>query len=199
MMIRDFSPMLKAVAGDLSAVWIMATVGVCCGFAINQLRDNPLSLVYAGKVERIGQAVAKLSLETTLPAQPDSIASADRSTPPNTFTVGYLDLPAFRNIVGKKTGGVILDARPEIFHRLGHVPGAISLPREEFESSYNKQRSFLEKDKSQPITVYCSSSSCEDSLMVAEALKKLAYTHVYVFKGGWNDWTSAHLPEEKAQ
>jgi rhodanese-related sulfurtransferase len=190
---------LRIIARDLSSVWIMATVGACCGFALNQFRDNPLPLVYSAKSERIQQAVAKISLEATTPAKPELAGDAEGSASPDVPTVRYLDLPAFREIVEKRMRGIVLDARPEIFHRLGHVPGAISLPREEFESSYSKQRFLLEKDKSQPIAVYCSSLSCEDSQMVADALKKLAYTHVYVFKGGWSDWIGAHLPEEKAQ
>ena len=191
--------LLKTIASDLSAVWIMATVGACCGFAINQLRDNPLPLVYSPKAERIQQAVANISLENTTPAQPNPVAGTDGIAPSEDSKVRYLDLTAFREIVERKARGIVLDARPKIFHRLGHVPGAISLPREEFQESYGKQRALLDRNKPQPIAIYCSSSSCEDSQMVADALVKLSYTHVYVFKGGWSDWTCAHLPEEKAQ
>ncbi len=190
---------LKTIASDLSAVWIMATIAACFGFAINQFRDNPLPLVYSAKAERIQQAVAKLSAETTTPKPPSPAADMDVTLPSAIPKVHQLDLQSFRDIVEGKTKGVVLDARPEIFHRLGHVPGAISLPREEFKESYSKQRALLEKDKSQPIAIYCSSSSCEDSQMVADALVKLAYAHIYIYKGGWSDWTSAHLPEEKAQ
>lgn len=191
--------LFRTITSDLSAVWIMATVGACFGFAINQFRDNPLPLVYSPKAERIQQAVDKISIETATPEHPIVEVGMDITLPTDAPKVRYLDLPAIRDIVEGKTKGVVLDARPEIFHRLGHLPGAISLPREEFQESYSKQRAVLERDKSQPIAIYCSSSSCEDSQMVADALVKLAYTRVFVFKGGWSDWTSAHLPEEKAQ
>ena len=91
---------------------------------------------------------------------------------------------------------LILDARPEVFHRLGHVPKALSLPRDDFEASYNSQRAVLEKHKSQPVLIYCSGGSCEDGVMVANGLLKLAFTKVYLFRGGWHEWTRAKLPEE---
>jgi 3-mercaptopyruvate sulfurtransferase SseA len=190
---------LKTIASDLSSVWIIATVGACFGFTINQFRDNPLPLVYSPKAERIQQAVAKLTTETTAPNKPSSAANLDVTSPSDVPKVHQIDLQAFRDIVEGKTKGIVLDARPEIFHRLGHVPGAISLPREEFQESYSKQRALLDRNKSQPIAIYCSSASCEDSQMVADALVKLAYTRVFVFKGGWSEWTDAHLTEEKAQ
>ena len=109
-----------------------------------------------------------------------------------------LTLEQFQAFLASKQG-IILDARPEIFHRLGHVPGALSLPREDFEASYNKLKPILEKDKNQVIAVYCSSSSCEDSGLVQNALQSLGYTHVSVFHGGWAEWTNAGLPEETNQ
>ena len=101
-----------------------------------------------------------------------------------------ISLPEFRDFVEHKKG-VVLDVRPEIFHRLGHVPGALSLPREDFEKSYTRLRRQLEADKSQPIVLYCPGGSCEDSELVRNALVNLGYTRVGVFRGGWTAWTRA--------
>ncbi len=188
----------QIIAQDLFTVWIIAVIAACVGFAINQLRDTPLSLVYTPKAERLQQTVNKIASDSRIVPGTES-AAPDGNLPSVAAEVRQLDLPAFRDIVESKTKGIVLDARPEIFHRLGHVPGAISLSREEFEADYAKHRSLLEKDKSQLIAVYCSSSSCEDSQMVADALVKLSFTRVFVFKGGWSDWSAAGLPEEKAQ
>jgi rhodanese-related sulfurtransferase len=89
-----------------------------------------------------------------------------------------------------------LDARPEIFYRLGHVPGALSLARDDFENAYAQLKERLEKDKNQPLIIYCSNSSCEDSHLVQSALLKLGYVNVAVFSGGWATWTQEKLPEE---
>ena len=107
-----------------------------------------------------------------------------------------LILEEFRELV-ERGEAVVVDARPEVFHRLGHVPGALSLPVKDFKASYAKHRSRLEADKRALVVVYCSNEACEDSTLVGEALKKLGYTQVAIFKGGWEEWTDTGLPEER--
>jgi len=92
--------------------------------------------------------------------------------------------------------GVILDARTEAIYRQGHVPGALNLSREQFAGDYAKQKSTLETDKDRAVAVYCNGLDCEDSKMVSDALVKLGYRRVLIFKGGWKEWTYQHLPEE---
>lgn len=105
-------------------------------------------------------------------------------------------LADFRAYV-KERLGLVLDARPEIFYRFGHVPGALSLPKDEFEKGYAKLKTTLESDMSQPIIVYCTDESCEDSEWVYQALTNLGYSQVSIFRGGWDAWTKAGYPEEK--
>jgi rhodanese-related sulfurtransferase len=144
-----------------------------------------LSLVYQTEEDRLQVTVAKL-------------AAADGTQQPLAALPASLSLNEFQAFAATKRG-LVLDARPEIFHRLGHVPGAVSFPREAFEASYAKLKPQLETNKSQSLAVYCSGISCEDSLMVQKALVNLGYTHVSVFRGGWDEWTEAGLPVEKAQ
>lgn len=158
---------------------------LCLGLLINQYRAQPLPLKYQTKEERLASVVAKIS--------------AQNQSPISTITLPKeLTLEQFQVFVEKKQG-IVLDARPEIFHRLGRVPGALSLPREDFENGYAILKNKLEQDKNQPIAVYCSSSSCEDSHLVEKALVKLGYTNIAVFSGGWAQWTEAGLVEEKTQ
>jgi rhodanese-related sulfurtransferase len=91
---------------------------------------------------------------------------------------------------------LIIDARPEIFYRVGHIPTAISLPRDDFEARYRELVPKLQNYRDQPVVVYCSSNECEDSQMVAEALQRLGLTQVHLFRGGWSEWESENLPEE---
>lgn len=175
--------MKKTLKNDLTALWLLATISLCSGFLINQFRDTPMPLVYQTKEDRMMKAVTQIA------AAEKTLATPSETVPE------YLELDEFRAIVeGKK--GIVLDARPEIFHRLGHVPGAVSLPREDFENAYAQHQSLL-ADKSALIAIYCSSSSCEDGDLVRRALNKLGYTRATVFKGGWSAWTSAGLPEGK--
>ena len=175
-----WSPLLA----DFRALWIMATLAVCGGFVFNALRENSLPLMYASKAERLDAAVKRVSQA----ALPGNTAASYQP----------LDLATFRQMMEAHPNALIFDARPEVFHRLGHVPKALSLPCEEFESAYVKLRPQLERDKAQTILVYCNGGSCEDGEMVANALVKLGYTQVYLFRGGWNEWEEAKLPEEKS-
>ena len=188
-------PLLRDVVGrDLLTIWMVATVCLGAGLVLNQFRDMPLPLVYVSKQRRMQQAVS------TLAPHSSPVAADVGPTPAHTpeFNGGsqIISLAEFRDFVQSKRG-VVLDARPEIFHRLGHVPGALSLSRDEFESDYAKQRARLEPMRDEPVVVYCSSASCEDSQMVADALAKLGYRRVLVFKGGWDEWSQAGLPEER--
>ena len=108
---------------------------------------------------------------------------------------GLFFVATFREMQGH---ALILDARPEIFHRLGRVPKALSLPRDDFETYYTKQRVQLEKHKALPVAIYCTGGSCEDGEMVGAALIRLGFTQVHLFRGGWHAWTQAKLPEEKS-
>jgi rhodanese-related sulfurtransferase len=92
---------------------------------------------------------------------------------------------------------LILDARPEIFYRFGHIPSALSLPRDDFENGYRALGAVLQRDRQQVLVVYCAGNDCQDSQMVGEALQRLGYPHVRLFRGGWSDWESENLPVEK--
>lgn len=170
---------------DLAFIAMMAAVALAGGLAINAARWEPLALRYVPKAERMGRAVESLLKPR-----------AHENAAPAGWT--QLDLEAFRRMVDRKEA-VILDARPEVFYDLGHVPGALSLPREDFEARYKALRGELERDKSRPVAVYCTNADCEDSWLVAEALVKLSHPKVFVFKGGWDDWSAAGLPEEKTE
>jgi len=176
----------------LSASWkdellfavLIITASWCVGLVVNQFRDHPLPLVYESKAERLENTVRSLSVE----AKPIPVSAQSF---PSELSLGDFE------VFVKQGKGLVFDARPEIFHRFGHVPSAISLPREDFEAAYTRLKDRLETKHDQLLAVYCSSISCEDAQLVQAALQKLGYAHVAVFRGGWDEWTRARLPEEK--
>lgn len=187
------SPFLNRVGADAGRFALLLTGAVCIGTLANQFRDHQLPLVYVSKAGRVENAVKQIQ------TIPESTPAASAGTElPEAAVPQVISLDDFQKDV-ESNEGLILDARPEIFHRLGHVPGALSFPREDFDAVYAKMRSRLDSDKGQLLLVYCSGASCEDSQMVADGLAKLGYRRVFVFKGGWDEWEGAHLPEEKAQ
>jgi rhodanese-related sulfurtransferase len=174
---------VRIVGGDLLALVGIGTAATCLGLLINQFRDDRLPLIYESKTQRIEKAVAKIAVESPV----DS--NSDLMLPPD-IPVGQM------KTFSEERSVLILDARPEIFHRLGHIPGAVSFPREDFENAYSALRQKIEADKSQPLAVYCSGASCEDSELVVKGLSSLGYTNIGMFRGGWAEWQRTGLPEE---
>jgi rhodanese-related sulfurtransferase len=171
----------KNGGGDGIVLVLLACCALGLGWALNHIRADPLPLSYQNKAARLRQSL------------PPIAESAAENTP-----LTRLSLEEFSACVVARRG-VILDVRPKVFHELGHVPGALSLPREDFEHGYAALRSRLESDRGQSLILYCSGGSCEDSLLVARALADRGFTQLAVFEGGWEEWTSAGKPEEGAR
>lgn len=170
---------------DLFFLWAVATSALCIGLLINQFRNTPLTLEYRSKEVRLQSAVERVA--------PLPMLSPKQITLPETLSLGEFEAYV------EKGSGLVLDARPDIFYRLGHVPGALSLPRDDFESAYKNLQKTLEADRSRAVVIYCSGSSCEDAALVRKALYALGYTQLSIFEGGWAEWTGAGKPKETKQ
>jgi rhodanese-related sulfurtransferase len=172
--------MKKWIVRDLVGVWLLLTGCLITGLVINEMRPRPLALVYSPPASRLDETVTQMGAS---------------STPPIALE-GDVDRGEMQKISSDHLA-TILDARPEIFYRLGHIPSALSLPRDDFEKQYPVMKSVLQAHHDDALVVYCSGPDCHDSQMVADALQKLGYPHVRLFRGGWSDWENANLPEEK--
>lgn len=92
-----------------------------------------------------------------------------------------------------EAGVAFVDARAEDFYLLGHIRGAISLPVSDFEAAFAAR----EKDipgKDQELVCYCSGFGCEESVELAHELLRRGYARVFVYLGGWPEWSEAGLP-----
>jgi rhodanese-related sulfurtransferase len=87
-------------------------------------------------------------------------------------------------------GALFLDARPFDFYELGHVPGALSLPEEEFEAAAARLEPELRRRPD--IVVYCSGEGCEASHIVARRLRGRGIAAA-VLQDGWPAWEKAGL------
>lgn len=94
-----------------------------------------------------------------------------------------------------KKSAAFVDARSPEEYEKGHIPGAYSLHAEEFETFAPQVLPFLRPD--QEIIAYCSGTSCELSLHLAEKLQAAGYTNVKVFFGGFPEWEKAGYPVTK--
>jgi predicted sulfurtransferase len=85
---------------------------------------------------------------------------------------------------------LILDARPEVFHRAGHIQGAYSFPREEFSTQFPKYEPALRDPHLTGIVIYCSGGECEDSAALAQYLSAKEIGPLAIFTGGWEEWSA---------
>ena len=180
---------MQPLAQDVCRFCALASIAAAIGFAGNHVRTVSLPLVYQSKASRLEFQVQTI----TQNSRPRTAATPQNAT---IATASIISLEQFQQCA-QPGQALVLDARPQIFYSLGHVPGALSLPRNDFEAGYARLKPQLEKDRAQPLAVYCSDADCEDSELVANGLLKLGYSRVLRFKGGWAAWQEAHLPEDK--
>ena len=92
---------------------------------------------------------------------------------------------------------LVIDARPAYHYQLGHIPGALNLPKEADESALTTMREhFMQAQaENQTIVVYCSGILCADARTVARRIARHGH-NARIFSGGWNAWLDAGLPAE---
>jgi rhodanese-related sulfurtransferase len=83
-----------------------------------------------------------------------------------------------------------IDARDVSDFNAGHIQGAMNIPFHEIET-YKDRLNGLPKD--QVYVTYCS-SACDVSIDMAYYMTKLGFKKVYIFHGGWDEWSNAGYP-----
>jgi rhodanese-related sulfurtransferase len=84
---------------------------------------------------------------------------------------------------------VILDVREPNEFNLGHLPGAVHIPRGQLE---NRVEAMIPKTST--VIVYCGGGS--RSALAADTLQVLGYTDVKSMTGGFRDWATNGAPVE---
>lgn len=87
---------------------------------------------------------------------------------------------------------VLIDALAPMSFAHSHLPGAVNLPPEWVDERGPRRI----PDLSTEIVVYCSSSTCDSSVIVGQRLLELGYRNVGHYVGGKRDWIEAGLPLE---
>jgi len=92
---------------------------------------------------------------------------------------------------------VFIDARNDEHYQKGHIPGAWQFDRYHPENYLSAVLPVCQV--AQQVVVYCAGGDCEDSEFAALFLRDSAQVpgeKLFVFTGGWNEWTERGLPVE---
>jgi rhodanese-related sulfurtransferase len=98
---------------------------------------------------------------------------------------GEVDSDFIRQIV-PGSGILLLDARAAAAYRLGHIPGALSLPLGEFTRSFPALAAQLRE--ASLLVAYCSGPTCDDSPELARLLWARGLKNLLLYRGGMEDW-----------
>lgn len=94
-------------------------------------------------------------------------------------------------------GGKAVDARSREEFGLGHIPGALCLPDDDFDASFPKLQAEV---KALPyLIIYCSGGSCATSEHLADKLaaKGIAASKILIYEDGFPGWMRAKNPIER--
>lgn len=92
---------------------------------------------------------------------------------------------------------LIFDVRPSFVYRLGHIPGAVSWPKSDFQNrlAENESRIQAARTEGKPVVIYCVDLACPDARIVASLLAERGHS-VSVLEGGYDAWKTGSLPTE---
>ena len=77
-----------------------------------------------------------------------------------------------------------LDVREPNEWNLGHIPGAVHIPRGQLETNIEQR---LPRDRE--IVIYCASGN--RSALAADTMQQMGYARVSSMAGGWRDWVQS--------
>lgn len=155
---------------DFKRLLVLLAIAVGLAFLINQLRPDSLGMAYATPVQQMkGPGI-------------------DANAPP--MTVVGIDQVIQ---AAKSRTHLIIDARPDLFWEIGHIPGAINLPRKQFAEFYPKTESLLREAVAagRPLLLYCADQHCPDAGALAKELNQRGFNGLLLFEAGWAAWEEA--------
>jgi rhodanese-related sulfurtransferase len=93
-----------------------------------------------------------------------------------------------------KNGIKFIDSRSMEEFAEGHVKGAVNIP---FYGSEKHLDAINRLDKNEIVVTYCSSADCDISILSGDELFEMGFKRVYVFIGGYDEWTKNNYPTSK--
>lgn len=151
-----------------------------------------LTLAFAAGLASCAQPLPEAPVKklATAPAKPTAVRMNGRG---KITSISLTELFALQ-----QSGNVLIyDARPGFFYGLGHIPGAINLPKTDCDDQITKREAEIKAALAakKPIVVYCTNLLCPDARTVATHLASRGYSSA-TLAGGWESWKESGLPTE---
>jgi len=149
-------------------------------------------------------AVLSCAAQKPVEPVPESIISAEtiaavEETPVSKPVSGRVTRIMLGDLFALQQSGEVLiyDVRPAFIYRLGHIPGAISWPKNAFNSQIAQREIEIKTAKKarKPVVLYCTDLACPDARTVADQLAARGHS-VTILEGGFDAWKSGDLPTE---
>jgi len=182
---------------------LIAVIGAALAFAANGLSPRGLELTidhYPGdRVASPSKAAATnlTNVAATITNSPLELLSARLRANGLQLAESNQVVQFFRDPRREADGVIFIDARDEEHYRAGHIPGAYHFDR--FHPENYLTNVVPACQAAQDIVFYCNGGECDDSEHAAIMLRDslgLPKEKVFVYGGGFTEWTNDGLPFE---
>ena len=153
---------------SLHQIYFFLIISLTISVFINLIRPKPI--LYIAKNLEIIKDIDQINKDVSKP------------------TIRTIDIEIAKTLFENNT--LFVDARAEEYFENGHIPNAIcnddiNLLIEKIDSRIQVDEGFI---------IYCSDDDCGSSEELAYKLQEQGFMSIYVFKGGWKQWTNNNLP-----
>lgn len=90
---------------------------------------------------------------------------------------------------------LFVDGRDRASYASGHVPGAVNLPAGDLEEALASEKSRM--DAARGFVIYCEQPDGAVAKQVGRQMSAHGLGNLYLFPGGWRDWSAAGLPIQR--
>ena len=174
----------------IGGVVIMA-VATVIGIAHNAVRSDPVPLMFKQPVRSPTPAATEAEPVDSQAADSPTDIDPTPSVTETELANGVISMERVRIVMESGTT-IIIDARAASQYEESHIPGAISIPTENF---YDYDISSL-VPYDVDVIVYCNSITCDLGEQLAREMRSMEYERIVVYRGGWDEWAEAGYPAE---
>jgi rhodanese-related sulfurtransferase len=158
-------------------ILVIVAFSVVIAFVYNYTTTKPLPLIYHKKI------VPKLDDSQLFGNGNSNNLDSNKLISDKTVTFEQMN-----KVIESNTGEfIIVDARNSDYWKKSKIGNSINIfPYEDESIVINK---ILDLPHDKKIIVYCDGGNCDSSHKIAEMMKNFGLENVFIYTGGWEEWT----------